>query len=97
MNVEGTKQAPLPKVDGSIGYWVQVTPGAGALGNCNCDAIMVDTDDATVTGKRGLIGTTDTATASPPLKKGVPYAFSYYSITAVSAGNVWALFRNNPL
>jgi hypothetical protein len=51
---------------------------------------MVSTAAAVVTGKRGDVGSGDSATASPPLAAGVWHAMSFYTITAVSAGSVWA-------
>ncbi len=94
-------EPPLP-VSGSGGYFMLVTPGAamldpGGVKGRPCDAIYVSTDMAQVTGKRGGIGTSDVATQSPPLAAGIPHALSFWSITAITAGSVWAIWYQAPI
>lgn len=48
-------------------------------------AIMVDTDDATITGK---LLDDDAAHTTVTLKTGILYPFRFLTITAVSAGSV---------
>lgn len=84
-------------VSGTIRYWVQVTPGVGAIdaSGVPCDAVWVDTDAATVTGKQAD-NQGAAATATPALPSGRWVEFSFYTITAVSSGNVWAGWYRKP-
>lgn len=92
------KTADAAQVSGCGGYWKQITPGVNpiSVNGRPCDAVYVSVGGATVTGKRGAVGSGDTATASPPLAANVPHALSFYTITAVSSGNVFAVWYFNP-
>jgi hypothetical protein len=95
-----TTNIPEPSaVSGCAGYFALVTPGAGALvaNGKPCDAVYVSVD-AQVTGKRGAIGVSDTATQGPLLAAGIPHALSFYSILSVTnSASVWAIWYNSPL
>ncbi len=92
------KNAEASPISGCGGYWKQITPGVNPISTNGrpCDAVYVSVSGATVTGKRGAVGSSDLATASPPLAANFPHALSFYTITAVSSGNVWAVWYLNP-
>lgn len=62
-----------------------ITPSASELTNIT-RFVMVDTDDATLTGY--FEGDESTLKTTVPLKAGLIYPFAFTHITAISAGNV---------
>ena len=74
-------------------YAVIVTPSSNNIALGPCNAIAVDTSNATVTG---ILADDTVSYTTPPLVAGIPVAFAFKRITAVSVGNVHALWYRKP-
>lgn len=61
-----------------------------------CDAIQLDADGAFVTGIPGSQAVGTTPVVGPPCAANGLYPHSWYTITAISGGNVWLGWFEDP-
>lgn len=84
------------RVSARIGYWVQHTPGGSLITLGPCDAVLVTTDGAVLTGVSADEADGAMAAAGPPLAANMWHPMGMKKITAVSAGNVWIGWYRKP-